>query len=934
MAEKKAFISHSTQDDAYVAQLGNHYRKMGYENVFNDIDSIQAGTDFTDAIHEAIKDTDRLVLVLSKHSALSKWVKWEWELGKFYKKELHPIRIDDCELPDYLANIHVDDLRTHIDTRQQNAPSRLLRHAPKHLFGRETELAMLDDAWAQRESTHILSLIAFGGSGKTSLVAKWMTDSLAAKGWPGVDRYFDWSFYSQGSREASQSSADLFLSEALKFFGDPDPTLGGPHDRGERLAGLIKQHHALLILDGLEPLQFPGIDKARPGELKDEGLRTLLVNLAMGHPGLCIVTSRESISDLRPFRTGVCPEEELNMLNQDAAISLLRYLQINGTDEELVKACEEVGGHALTLKMLGRFLADAHGGDIRKRDVVTFYQAGEHFTQRNAFGVITAYEEWLAQDSSVNSLSASKGSATRIGRPTYALEILRLTGLFDRPVDPGCLAALRQPPAIPGLTDSIVTLSKIDWNLALKGLERLHLITLNELSSGSHAPSSYGIDAHPLIREYFAEKLKVDQPGAFAAGHSRLFDYLCESTDEKPGTLGGLQPLYQAVGHGCLAQRQQEALKVFQKRILRRELKKGVRTEFFSTDKLGAIGSDLSATASFFDEVWDKPTPRLNNLLQAWLLSEAAFLLRAMGRLPESVQPMHLAMQARENLGQLKAAAGSANNLSEIYGFLGNLPSSIDYGVQAAKIAINAREKFQQVSTLATVAFHQFLDGDSKSAQEAFHLAEQIQKRFRPVYPILGGIAGFRYCEFLLRKLDVLYWRAFLLRSPLKSKGLLNICKKVQSRATRKVPYGEPSLIATALDQTLLARVAAFRGFEPDNGKIAESFSSKVHSLAEQALGSLRKAGQVHFIPVGLLHCGWTNCVMGNIEAGCKSFDEAQLIAERGPMPLYLADIHLHRARLFHDRDELAKAKALIQKHGYRRRTEELADAEGAAVNW
>ncbi|MEM0896500.1 MAG: hypothetical protein AAGJ79_06405 [Verrucomicrobiota bacterium] len=51
-------------------------------------------------------------------------------------------------------------------------------------------------------------------------------------------------------------------------------------------------------------------------------------------------------------------------------------------------------------------------------------------------------------------------------------------------------------------------------------------------------------------------------------------------------------------------------------------------------------------------------------------------------------------------------------------------------------------------------------------------------------------------------------------------------------------------------------------------------------------------------------------------------------------MPLYLADIHLHRARIFRDREELAKARALIKKHEYWRRREELEDAEEAAKTW
>jgi len=56
-------------------------------------------------------------------------------------------------------------------------------------------------------------------------------------------------------------------------------------------------------------------------------------------------------------------------------------------------------------------------------------------------------------------------------------------------------------------------------------------------------------------------------------------------------------------------------------------------------------------------------------------------------------------------------------------------------------------------------------------------------------------------------------------------------------------------------------------------------------------------------------------------------------------MPLFLADIHLYRARLFFREAEypwpqspqydLAEARRLILKHGYLRRKEELEDAEG-----
>jgi ATP/maltotriose-dependent transcriptional regulator MalT len=90
----------------------------------------------------------------------------------------------------------------------------------------------------------------------------------------------------------------------------------------------------------------------------------------------------------------------------------------------------------------------------------------------------------------------------------------------------------------------------------------------------------------------------------------------------------------------------------------------------------------------------------------------------------------------------------------------------------------------------------------------------------------------------------------------------------------------------------------------------------------------------MHQVPGGLLTAALYQFVRGDAAAARTYLDQAQEIAARGPMPLYLADVHLHRARLFRDRGELAKAARLIRDLGYGRRYDELADAEAAAANW
>lgn len=83
--------------------------------------------------------------------------------------------------------------------------------------------------------------MAWGGVGKTSLVNAWL-NRMRDNHFCGAEHVFGWSFYSQGASEDKQVSSDLFVSSALKWFGDPEPDVGSPWEKGERLADFIKTH--------------------------------------------------------------------------------------------------------------------------------------------------------------------------------------------------------------------------------------------------------------------------------------------------------------------------------------------------------------------------------------------------------------------------------------------------------------------------------------------------------------------------------------------------------------------------------------------------------------------------------------------------------------------------------------------------------------------
>jgi hypothetical protein len=435
--------------------------------------------------------------------------------------------------------------------------------------------------------------------------------------------------------------------------------------RAARLAQLVGERRALLMLDGLEPLQYAPTSPL-PGELKDQGIVALLKGLASISNGLCVITTRYALSDLRAFLGNTVHEETLTRLSTAASVALLQFLGVKGSLRKTIPAekplwneyeqlVEDVKGHALTLNLLGSYLRDAHAGDIRQRDLVKLKEAdsaNEH--PNHASHVMDAYVRWMYPTGFrawLKRLFNAKEREIQV-QGKRALALLQLLGLFDRPATADCLNALWQPPAIAGLTEPLVGLSEAQRNLSLKRLEDAKLLTVNRDAAGT----LLALDAHPLLREYFSVRVRNGffwsslfrkllhrifprisaASSAWREAHRQLYKHLCESTPDKPQpTLEDLQSLYQAVAHGCQAGLLQETCdKVLNSRIFH---SKGN----YSTFKLGPIGVayGLHATLWFFEKPWSQLSEGLSKDTQAWLLSVAAFRLQARGQLHESLEP-------------------------------------------------------------------------------------------------------------------------------------------------------------------------------------------------------------------------------------------------------------------------------------------------------
>ena len=187
------------------------------------------------------------------------------------------------------------------------------------VFGREEDIAFLDDAWANQQ-VNVVTIVAWAGVGKSTLVNHWLR-RMAAEHYRSAQLVFGWSFYRQGS-SGETSSADEFLDATLTWFGDPDPRLGTAWEKGERLAKLVAHRRTLLVLDGLEPLQNP--PGPQEGRLREPSLQALLRELAAFNTGLCVITTRTPVADIADHEGTSALRRDLEQLSSDAGAKLLR----------------------------------------------------------------------------------------------------------------------------------------------------------------------------------------------------------------------------------------------------------------------------------------------------------------------------------------------------------------------------------------------------------------------------------------------------------------------------------------------------------------------------------------------------------------------------------------------------------------------------------
>jgi len=224
--------------------------------------------------------------------------------------------------------------------------------------------------WWTSGGPGVCALVGIGGAGKTAIADRFLQNLPggippspgAAKrdALPRPKGLLVFSFY-------DAPNPDSFFAEVAAWLGwQPPAGESRAASYQEALRLLAQAGPCLLVLDGLEKVQDDGARGGVFGELLDGRLRDLVLRAADGWlPGVSVlITTRFRLFDLLAQRCTLFWEIGVDQLEPRTALALLRARGVTkATEGQLESLAEEAGHHALTVDLLGGYVAAFCDGD-------------------------------------------------------------------------------------------------------------------------------------------------------------------------------------------------------------------------------------------------------------------------------------------------------------------------------------------------------------------------------------------------------------------------------------------------------------------------------------------------------------------------------------------------------------------------------------------
>ena len=419
----------------------------------------------------------------------------------------------------------------------------------------------------------VFALVGIGGAGKTAIADRFLRevpgvfpphpDVAADPSLPTPDKLFVFSFY-------EAPNPQVFLAQILDWLDDREPDDKRQRPRYPEIkARLAKEHGLLLVLDGLEKIQDDGARGGRLGHITDASLRQLLLDLGEGYlPGVsAIVTTRFPLDDLEVAEGPYYVAIDVERIALPACVELLRQRGVHGPDTALEAIAEHCGRHALTVDLVGGYLAAFKRGEpslegLPSHDEIARIAADEPNRKRQAvarqsarFGrVAQRYREGLAEHD-----PAALALMERICLFRSGVTAETLAGIF--------LGDSKEQVSGPALSQ----LTPAELKARLHRLSEMRLIEYVDDATGQRR-----VQVHPAVREGLLAGLATD---AATAGHGAVREHLAsaltaadvalghapDSTPTDPSTQDLLE---EVIHHSLEAGLVKEAYSIFESRLV------------------------------------------------------------------------------------------------------------------------------------------------------------------------------------------------------------------------------------------------------------------------------------------------------------------------------------------------------------------------------
>ncbi len=684
-------------------------------------------------------------------------------------------------------------------------------------FGRDAELEFLTRCWDDPQ-INFVQVLAFGGVGKSALINRWLSD-LSNEKFRGATRVYAWSFYWQGHSAELNSSGDFFIEHALRWFGDPNPEKGTPWVKASRLVQLVRGQKSLLVLDGIEPLQHaPG---PRAGEIDTPAVAALIRELAADNSGLCVVTSRLSVTDLSAFQDGRVQTIPLKNLDTNSGVAMLKEQGLKGDVATFSQVVDEYQGHPLSLSLLGGYLSIVHDGAIEKySEIESLFD--EKQQSGHAQSIMNAYLEWF------------NGS--------MELELLYLIGLFDRAVSYKQLKQLANDKKFGDELEFLGKAREIDWKYSINSIVNSKLVSKLQFDGEDF------LDCHPIVRDFLSLRLASSKSDFWLQGHKAIFELMLTSRKDTSDTTLSMEEMNTAVLHGALSQNYQEAFNFYFHEIRRMQ---------FSLPKEGSHHADNNCIKLFFEKQWEVPHASLTEESKIFLLMAASTNLIYLGKITEALSPCMKSINWFVNNQRWTDAATASAPLLSMLIVTGKLQEARKL-IDRMSVAIEqTNNPVINAMKLNFEAYIHYLDNNVEAARALFEESEKVLVRELPEEPAPFPIISAYYCRFLLdhesphaalnRSLRTFAWR---------------------DRGAWQVKFDTTSILAS--DTLVLGLVFL---------AIGDKANAKSHLNKQVEL--FRSANEWLYLPAGLVCRAKYFRAVGDYEAALADLEESLSISKR-----------------------------------------------------